>query len=87
MVAVKKEYDHCAVTYGDYSSLPSGQLESQHIKIALGDCTGLTILDLGGGTGVHAREAIALGAASVDLVDIAPGDAQDRPGDGETARP
>ncbi|OCL12149.1 S-adenosyl-L-methionine-dependent methyltransferase [Glonium stellatum] len=70
---VKKDYDNSAVTYNDYSSLPSGQLESQLIKITLGDCTGLTILDLGGGTGVHAREAIDLGAATVDIIDISPG--------------
>lgn len=70
---VKKGYDNCAVTYNDVSSLPCGQLESQLIKIALGDCAGLAILDLGGGTGLHAREAIALGAATVDLVDISPG--------------
>lgn len=70
---VKKEYDNSAVTYNDYTMLPSGQLESQLIKIALGDCTGLSILDLGGGTGVHAREAIDLGAATVGIVDISPG--------------
>ncbi|KAI9863589.1 MAG: hypothetical protein M1813_003612 [Trichoglossum hirsutum] len=69
----KKDYDKSAVTYNDYGSLPSGQLESQLIKIALGDCAGLTILDLGGGTGMHAREAIDLGAAAVDIVDISPG--------------
>ena len=70
---VKKDYDNSAVTYNHYSSLPSGQLESQLIKMALGDCAGLTILNLGGGTGVHAREVIELGAATVDLVDISPG--------------
>jgi ubiquinone/menaquinone biosynthesis C-methylase UbiE len=69
---VKKDYDNSAATYNDYSSLPSGQLESQLVKIALGDCAGLTILDLGGGTGVYAREAMDLGAATVDLVDISP---------------
>ena len=70
---VKKDYDISAATYNDYSSLPSGQLESQLIKIALGDCTGLSVLDLGGGTGVHALEAVDLGASSVDIVDISPG--------------
>jgi ubiquinone/menaquinone biosynthesis C-methylase UbiE len=69
---VKTDYDISAVTYNDYSLLPSGQLESQLIKVALGDCTGRTILDLGGGTGLHAREAIDLGADSVDIVDISP---------------
>ncbi|KAF7513071.1 hypothetical protein GJ744_011337 [Endocarpon pusillum] len=69
---VKKDYDNSAVNYNDYGSLPFGQLESELIKIALGDCSGLAILDLGGGTGVHAREAIDLGAVTVDLVDISP---------------
>lgn len=66
----KKDYDASASIYNDYSLLPSGQLESQLIKLALGDCTGLSILDLGGGTGLHAREAIDLGATRVDLVDV-----------------
>jgi SAM-dependent methyltransferase len=70
---VKQDYDNSASTYNDYSSLPSGQLESQLIKLALGDCTGLTVLDLGGGTGLHAREAIDLGAVAVDVVDISSG--------------
>lgn len=66
----KKDYDNSASIYNDYSLLPSGQLESQLIKLALGDCTGLSILDLGGGTGLHAREAIDLGASRVDVVDV-----------------
>ncbi|KAK2052757.1 S-adenosyl-L-methionine-dependent methyltransferase [Colletotrichum caudatum] len=70
---VQEEYDAAAATYGHYSTLPSGRLESQLVKIALGDCTGLTILDLGGGSGIHAREALELGAARVDVVDISPG--------------
>jgi SAM-dependent methyltransferase len=69
---VKKEYDDSSAIYNNYSSLPSGQLESQLIKLSLGDCTGLTVLDLGGGTGLHAREAVELGAIMVDVVDISP---------------
>ena len=69
----KKDYENCAATYNDYSSLPFGQLESQLIKIALGDCAGLTVLDLGGGTGLRAREAVDLGAVTVDIVDMSPG--------------
>ncbi|KAK9775134.1 hypothetical protein AB5N19_02136 [Seiridium cardinale] len=69
----QKDYDALAAQYGGYSSLPSGQLESQLIEIALGDCTGLTILDLGGGSGIHAREAVDLGASKVDVVDISTG--------------
>ena len=70
---LRAEYDKAASRYNDFGSLPSGQLESELIKLALGDCTGLTVLDLGGGTGTHAREAIDLGAASVDILDISPG--------------
>ncbi|KAM3077607.1 hypothetical protein ACMFMG_006941 [Clarireedia jacksonii] len=70
---VKKDYDKSAAAYNDYSLLPAGQIESQLIETALGDCTGLRILDLGGGTGLHARQAIDLGATAVDLVDISPG--------------
>lgn len=70
---VKADYENVCVVYNDESSLPCGQIESQLVKIALGDCTGLDILDLGGGTGIHAREAIELGAVNLDLVDISPG--------------
>ncbi|KAH6611941.1 S-adenosyl-L-methionine-dependent methyltransferase [Boeremia exigua] len=66
----QEDYDRYAAIYDDYSLLPSGRLESDLIKIALGDCTGLTILDLGGGTALHAREAISLGAKSIDVVDV-----------------
>ena len=66
----KKDYDALAGTYDSYSLLPSGQLESELIKLALGNCKGLSILDLGGGTGLHAREALDLGASSVDVVDV-----------------
>ncbi|RYP58859.1 hypothetical protein DL769_008772 [Monosporascus sp. CRB-8-3] len=38
---------------------------------ALGDCTGAAVLDLGGGTGLRARQAIDAGATSVD-VDLSP---------------
>lgn len=69
---VKEEYAQAALIYNDFGSLPFGQLESQLVKIALGDCTGATILDLGGGTGVHARDAIDLGARAIDIVDISP---------------
>jgi hypothetical protein len=41
---VKKDYNTSAITYNDYATLPSGQLESQLIRIALGDCTSLKYL-------------------------------------------
>ena len=66
----REAYNASAATYNDYGSTPIGQLESQLIKKALGDCSGLTVLDLGGGTGLHAREAVELGATRVDVVDI-----------------
>lgn len=66
----RHDYDASATKYGDYSTLPSGVLEAQLVTIALGDCTGLKVLDLGGGSGIHARKAIELGAALVDVVDI-----------------
>ncbi|KAK4152522.1 ubiquinone menaquinone biosynthesis C-methyltransferase [Chaetomidium leptoderma] len=70
----KREYDSFAADYNDqYAPTPVGLLESQLIGIALGDLTGLTVLDLGGGSGIHAREAIELGAVAVDIVDLSPG--------------
>lgn len=66
----REDYDRSASVYDDYNLLPSGRLESDLIKIALEDCTGLTVLDLGGGTALHAREAISLGATHVDVVDV-----------------
>lgn len=66
----REDYDKTATVYDDYNLLPSGQLESELIKIALGDCNGLAILDLGGGTALHARESIEVGAKHVDVVDV-----------------
>lgn len=48
-------------------------METQLLKSALGDCTRLTVLDLGGGTGVRARQILDAGATSVDVVDLTPG--------------
>ena len=67
---VKEDYQKHAETYSGYNILPAGRLESAIIKSALGDCTGLKVLDLGGGSGIHAREAIDAGAQRVDIVDI-----------------
>ncbi len=70
----KKDYHKAATAtaYNRYNQLPSGQLESELIHIALSDCTGHTILNLGGGTGLHALKAINLGDVAVDVVDISP---------------
>lgn len=67
---VKETYDKAALNYSGFAGLPMGLIESELIRNALGDCTGLAILDLGGGIGVHARQAVSLGAAAVDVVDL-----------------
>jgi len=66
----KKQYDSFAGKYDSVEDLPCSKVEGQLVRTALGDCTGLTVLDLGGGSGLHARRALDAGAASVDVVDI-----------------
>jgi toxoflavin synthase len=66
----KKQYDTFAPTYTTYSEIPTALLEAELIRRALGDLTGLKVLDLGGGSGSHARRAVDAGAALVDVVDI-----------------
>ncbi|EMR64092.1 putative protein (sam-dependent methyltransferases) protein [Eutypa lata UCREL1] len=70
---VQKDYDDQAGTYAAYTTKPYGILETQLMRSALGDCAGARVLDLGGGTGIRARQALDLGAASVDVVDLSPG--------------
>src|SRR3954471_19097124 len=65
-----KQYDTFAPSYATIESLPISRIEANLIRTALGDCTGLSVLDLGGGSGLHARRAIDAGAASVDVLDI-----------------
>jgi len=67
------QYDSIAQSYASYDSLPIGKLEQELVAKAIGDCTGLTVLDLGGGNGQYARKAIELGAELVDVLDISPG--------------
>lgn len=69
---LKHDYDSQAGAYNDYTSSPIGVLEAQLFAAALGDCRGLTVLDLGGGTGLKAGACAAGGAAAVDLVDLSP---------------
>ena len=66
----KTQYDGMATEYQSYDDLPMSHLEVQLIRRALGDCKGLRILDLGGGSGKHARQAVDAGAELVDVVDI-----------------
>ena len=68
----KDNYATLAATYNAIEELPQSALYQEDVKRALGACSGKTILDLGGGTGLHARNALALGAALVDVVDISP---------------
>jgi len=68
--APKTQYDTFAPKYTAYSDLPMARLEAQLIQRALGDLTGQTVLDLGGGSGSHARRAVDAGATLVDVVDI-----------------
>ncbi len=66
----KDQYNEMAVEYSSYEDLPVARLEAELIRTALGDCTGLKILDLGGGSGSYARMAVEAGAWQVDVVDI-----------------
>ena len=66
----KTQYDGVATDYKSYDDLPMAKLEHELIRTALGDCTGLKILDLGGGSGTHARQALNAGASLVDVADI-----------------
>jgi SAM-dependent methyltransferase len=66
----RKQYDGVASNYASVEDLPCSKIEAQLIRAALANCTGLSVLDLGGGSGLHARRAIDAGAASVDVLDI-----------------
>lgn len=71
MPVEKKQYDTFAAKYSNVTELPCSTIEAQLIATALGDCTGLSVLDIGGGSGLHARRAVdEANAASVDVVDI-----------------
>jgi len=66
----KTQYDTFAPKYTTYSDLAMARLEAELIRRGLGDLTGLKVLDLGGGSGSHARRAVEAGAALVDVADI-----------------
>lgn len=69
---IASEYDTVASLYNDFKELPTFKIEWQLAARGLGDCTGLTVLDLGGGSGLHARQAVDRGATHVDIVDVSP---------------
>jgi len=64
------QYNSIGQKYDAITDLPCNKLEQELIRSALGDCTGLKILDLAGGTGLKALQAIYAGAAAVHVVDI-----------------
>lgn len=66
------QYESIAKGYASYDALPLAKLEQELVGKALGDCSGLTVLDLGGGNGQYARKAIELGAELADVLDISP---------------
>ncbi|KAK0622295.1 S-adenosyl-L-methionine-dependent methyltransferase [Immersiella caudata] len=66
----RKQYDNVATAYSTVEELPCSKIEAELIHTALGNCIGLSVLDLGGGSGLHARRAIDAGASAVDVVDI-----------------
>jgi SAM-dependent methyltransferase len=70
--APKTQYESVANGYASYDHLPIAKLEKELVTKAIGDCTGSTVLDLGGGEGQYARKAIELGAELVDVLDISP---------------
>jgi SAM-dependent methyltransferase len=69
---VKDDYDRTARQYASLEYLPTGVLEAQLIAKAIGDATDLFVLDIGGGGGIHARQAVDAGAKRVDIVDLSP---------------
>ncbi|UPL02877.1 hypothetical protein LCI18_013811 [Fusarium solani-melongenae] len=68
----KTQYDAFAPKYASVEELPCSKLEAELVRNALGNCSDLKVLDLGGGSGLHARRAVDAGAAIVDVVDISP---------------
>ncbi|KAF7196669.1 Uncharacterized protein HII31_02039 [Pseudocercospora fuligena] len=64
------QFDGIAQQYVSPKDLPHGKMEKALVSKALGNCAGLRILDIAGGTGDHARIAIGSGADRVDVVDI-----------------
>lgn len=67
---VQGNYDQNANAYDQFINTPLGTLEQQLFDLSIKDCDGLKVLDLGGGTGLRARDALNAGAQSVDVVDI-----------------
>lgn len=69
---IEQNYAINAGGYEQFVNLPLGTLEQQLFSLCIKDCHGMKVLDLGGGTGNRARDAIKAGAVDVDVVDISP---------------
>ncbi|PHH91988.1 hypothetical protein CDD83_9435 [Cordyceps sp. RAO-2017] len=65
----KIQFNSVAQEYQMYHQLPMAQLVAELIGKGLGDCNKTRILDLAGGSGHFARQAIDAGAERVDVVD------------------
>lgn len=63
-------YNGNAESYDQFSTTPLGTLEQQLFDLSIVNCGGQRVLDLGGGTGLRARDALRAGARAVDVVDI-----------------
>lgn len=70
--SIEQNYATNAGGYDQFLNLPLGTLEQQLFSLCIKDCHGMKVLDLGGGTGNRARDAIEAGAKEVDVVDISP---------------
>jgi len=64
------QYEGIAKQYDSLNDLPHAQLEKYLVTAAIGDCSNLTVLDIGGGSGTHARKAVDAGASVVDVIDV-----------------
>ncbi|KAJ9606107.1 hypothetical protein H2200_009068 [Cladophialophora chaetospira] len=67
---LQENYDKNADAYAQFSGTPLGTLEQQLFDLSIKECDGLKVLDLGGGTGLRARDALKAGARAVDVIDI-----------------
>jgi len=69
--SVRDGYDRWATVY-DHDANPLPALEEPHVRAAAGDVSGLTVLDLGCGTGRHTAWLASAGAR-VTALDFSPG--------------
>ncbi|KPI35196.1 uncharacterized protein AB675_10137 [Cyphellophora attinorum] len=70
--ALQNNYDDNARAYNQFLATPLGTLEAQLFELCIPPCKDCDVLDLGGGTGLGARDAINAGARHVDVIDISP---------------